>query len=252
MRIGHLLRGVLRCQRAVCALRGAVGDRLWARRRGVRVVPQWPLRHGQRPVRVQRQQLSEWLLQRRCDGLVRAVPRPVEFLVWYRRHRVRHVRIGPAMHHDDRAVRLRRDLVPQRLLQRQYVPALRLAVVEGVRHRRRGVQRVQHRWHVFGRSVFLRRDVVYGLLQRRHVRGALERVELVLRRGGRGLRGVRVRPDVPERSVRLRRDLLSERLLQRQYVRAVCLRVRQLVRRGGCGLRGVRVRHGVQERSVHL
>lgn len=67
----------------------------------------------------------------------------VELIVRRWRSVVPGVRDGPGVQHGYWTVRLRRGLVPERLLQRQYVRRVLLADGEPVRHGRRRLRRVQ-------------------------------------------------------------------------------------------------------------
>ena len=158
-----------------------------------------------------------------------------------------------------RPVRLRRRLVPERLLQRKLVRPVRVAIGLSVWRRRRGMRRVRVRTGVHERRVHVRRRLLLGVLQRFDVRAFGGRVDRLVRLGRCNVQSLlgRARVQHERGPVRLRRDLVPERVLQRRigrHVRAVRVRVERLVRRGGRDLRRLRLRPAVQQerRSVRV
>ncbi len=155
-------------------------------------------------------------------------------------------------------VRVQRDVVSERMLQRQHV---RDAVERELRHRRRGVRHVLRKRPVRQRSVHGVHDVVHHrMLRGRYVQPALDRDVRHGRRGVRRVRSdhqrlvhhrrvhVRVRrrmrrgPGLRERRVRVQCRVVSERLLQRQHLHDA---VGRRLRHRGVVMRGVLRRRNV-------
>ena len=111
------------------------------------------VQHDHGTVRVRRGLVPHGLLQRQH---VRALRLRVEQLVWHRGRELRGLRVRPGVRQDHGAVRLRRDLVRERLLQRLRVRALFVGVGLDVREGRRGMRVLPERP--------VRHDVRYLLL----------------------------------------------------------------------------------------
>lgn len=202
---------------------------------------------------MRRHHLSERLLRRRTDRHVRGLRGGVRVLVRYRWRELCGLPDRAGVQRQ-RAVRMRRDVVSGRMLQRQRVCPVLVGVSLAVRYGGRGVRGLRHRAGVLRRYVHVRRCDVPWLLLRDDVRTAGERVERVLRRWRSRVRSVSVGAGVQQRgSVRLRCDVVSVRLLQRwagRHVRALPVRVECLVRCSGRDLRGMCRRAGVQQHGA--
>ena len=95
------------------------------------------LQHG-RKLRVRRDVVSQRVLH--GGRRVPAVELGVDLVVWNGGRCVLAVRDGPSVQREHRNLRLRLSVVPERVLQWQYVRALRLGVGVRVRRRRRHVR----------------------------------------------------------------------------------------------------------------
>jgi hypothetical protein len=163
------------------------------------------------------------------------------------------------MQQGDGPVRLRRDLVRERLLQRLHVRALLVGVVLAVREGRGCVRILRERpvRHDDRRLLLRRCHLPERLLQRRHerhVRGICFRIQYVMRHFGSELRSLPFWRGMQQehRTVRLRRGLVLHGLLQRQYVRTVRGAVDGRVRHCRRHMHRLRRRRRVLERSLHL
>jgi hypothetical protein len=109
---------------------------------------------------------------------------------------------GTGVRHEHRKMCVRRDLVPDGVLQRPGVRSAVLTVADALRRGRRHVRRLRTGRHVHGGCVLVRgNDFVRRLLQRFDLRGLGERVEHVVRHGWRRVRGVRCQSGVQRRTV---------------------------------------------------
>jgi hypothetical protein len=115
----------------------------WCDLHGVRDGARVRQEHG--AVRLRRNELPKWLLQRGADGHVRALRLSVQHVVWNRRCGVHGVWNGTRLQQEHGAMRLRRDELLERLLQWRddgHVRALRISIKRVMWDGRSDVQRV--------------------------------------------------------------------------------------------------------------
>ena len=131
--------------------------------------------------------------------------------------RLRHVWCGSALFR--RYLRMRRDIMLQRLLQRQRVRGLHQPVGRNVRDGRRCLLYLRFGTALSPGSMHLRRDLLPQWLLQWH---DLREPDLrPLWDGRRLLRNLRCGTVLFRRSMRVRRKLVPQRVLQRQPVRAL-------------------------------